>query len=114
MVFKIDKRMLELILIAIATGIVSRLAKNKGRNPVLLGMVTVVVTLVCAFIGAYFLGLAGDFLGVFVGGVIVEEVVRNMPAKPSAKKQVFCPQCGLKQAWEEHKLCEQCESPLRQ
>lgn len=105
--------MLDLILIAVATGIVSRLAKKKGLNPVLSGMGTVVVTLVCGFIGTYFLGVAGDFLGLFVGGVIVEEVVRNMPAKPNVKKQVFCPQCGLKQDWDEGKLCEQCKSPLR-
>ena len=105
--------MLELILIGVATGIVARLAKSKGYNPILFGTGTVVLTLVCAFVGAYFLGIIGDLLGVFVGGVAVEEVVRNMPAKRTQKHQVFCPQCGLKQEWEENKLCEQCRSALR-
>ena len=105
--------MLELILIGISTGIVSRLAKSKGHDPVLFGVLTIVVAIIFVFIGSYFLGLIGDFLGVIVGGVIMEEFVRNRPGKPIAKKQVFCSQCGLQQNWEENKLCERCKSQLR-
>ncbi len=105
--------MLDIVLIAVATGIVFRLAKNKGLHAVAFGMVTILATAIGGFVGAYFLGLAGEILGIFVGGVLLEELVRNMPTKSSADLQVFCPQCGLKQAWEQDKLCGICGTPLR-
>jgi threonine dehydrogenase-like Zn-dependent dehydrogenase len=106
--------MLDIVLIVFATGIVSRLAKSKGYNPVVFGAGTVGLAFLCGFAGAYFFGAAGDILGIFVGGVIMEEITRNMSAKPKPKKQVFCSSCGWKQDWEENKLCEKCRSLLHQ
>ena len=102
--------MLDFLLIAIPTGIVARLAKNKGYDPVLFGGLTAMIALVCASVGAYFLGFIGDIIGIILGGFLMEEIVRNMPGKPV---QVFCSQCGLRQDWDENKLCEHCKSPLR-
>ena len=105
--------MLDAILIAIPTGIVSRLAKSKGHDPVLFGVLTAALALICAVIGFYFLGLAGEILGIFIGGIVMEEIVRNRPGKAAAKKKVYCPHCGVRQDWEEDKLCARCRSPLR-
>lgn len=58
--------MLELVLIAVATGIVSRRAKTNGHNPVIFGMLTVLTALVCGFIGGNYFGLAGNLLGVLL------------------------------------------------
>lgn len=79
----------DIVLIIFATGIVSRLAKSKGYNPVVFGAGTVGLAFLCGFVGAYFFGAAGDILGIFVGGVIMEEITRNMPAKPKPKKRYF-------------------------
>ncbi len=102
--------MLDGVIIALATGIVFRLTKNKGYNAVAFGMGTLIITVLGAIIGAYILGVIGDFLGAFVGGVLMEEIVRNLPAR----QQIFCTQCGLKQYWKDNKLCEVCGAPLRQ
>jgi hypothetical protein len=104
--------MLELLLIGVATGIVSRLAKGRGRDPVLFGMLTAITAIAFAFAGTYLFGFVGDLLGIFLGGVLVEEVVRNMPAKQPVKRQVYCSQCGFQQDWAEAKLCEKCGLPL--
>ncbi len=102
--------MLDFLLIAIPTGIVARLAKSKGYDPVSFGALTAFVAFAGASIGAYFLGFIGDLMGIVIGGFIMEEVIRNMPEK---HVQVYCSQCGLKQDWEENKRCEHCHSPLR-
>jgi NADH:ubiquinone oxidoreductase subunit 6 (subunit J) len=88
---------LDFVLIAIPTGIVARLAKNKGYSPVSFGTLTAIAAFLCALVGAYFLGFVGDLIGIVIGGVIMEEIIKNMREKPIVKKQVFCPQCGLKQ-----------------
>ena len=100
-------------MIGIATGIVARLARDKRRDPILFGILTAAAAFVGAVAGAYLIGFVGEIFGVVIGGVIIEEMVRNMPEKPAPKKQVFCPQCGFQQGWQENKLCERCESALR-
>lgn len=104
--------MLDFILIAIPTGIVSRLAKNKGYSPLSFGVATAILAFVGAFCGAYFFGFVGDLIGIVLMGVLMEEFVRNIPAKPVARKHVFCSQCGLNQDWDENKLCEVCGAAL--
>ena len=103
--------MLEFVIIAIAAGIVSRLAKDKGRNPLLLGFLTVLMTVAFGIIGGFILPVLGELIGFVVGGIIMEEIVRNMPGE-QRRIQVFCSQCDLKQAWVENGMCRDCKIPL--
>jgi hypothetical protein len=103
--------MLELVIVAIAGGIVSRLAKEKGRDPFLFGVLTVLMSLAFGFIGLYFLPILGELIGFVLGGIVMEEIVRNMPGKQK-RRQVYCSQCGLKQDWAENRTCRNCQASL--
>ncbi len=103
--------MLEIVIIVMAVGIVSRLAREKGRDPFLYGFLTVVASLMLGTLGTVLLADLGEIMGIVMGGVIIEEVVRHLPRKPK-KIQVFCPLCGLKQDWVENGVCRECKAPL--
>jgi hypothetical protein len=92
-----------------ATGIKEWLTKSNRLNKTL----AVIIILILASIGFYFLGIPGAFLGVLIAVGMIDEFFGKKSTKEHKIRQVFCSQCGAKQDWAEDKLCEICRSPLR-
>ena len=89
-------------------GVQEWLAKRSGFNKV----VTIIVIVVLASIGFYFLGILGAVFGILLAVGMIDELLEKKNPNEHKKRYVFCSQCGAKQKWAEDKSCEICGSLL--